>query len=972
MINQSVYIMQVEGKDIINANYNYKTKKNKKFKATLDYCQDVIKLLEINPDAIYTDDNKFYTKAIVSLTFEYSVKEFNPCYINKNKVYLKYNQNVKNLTFVNGVAIDDLVGYDHGGARVQDALLKPTQEQDEQYNVLGVIVDQFINISDGELLDIIKDELLEINGFTFLINEKNQIKWEVDTDKLDIVLTTDQIRENLYINGFKIDGVDYCRYKRSSGSAREGRTLTIRKDLYTPMMDWSMMGLKFPGDKPCDLAAIEAYISLTLSSIIGTVSIKPDQILVIKDYESIFNDKVYDTKLVDGKFVTNINDNAEIKNNIWDGQSLLDKSFYSGEYADKSMLLLRNRFFKSACFATDIQLFFTDNDITNVSQLNGFTLAKDINDIKLITTPSSIKYTKYSTIQDYLNRIDNTYGIVKTEKPTPFFDGDLVQSHYQLLNTVKLSYDQVVEVIKPSIDYIGLLKKDINVFRHHLKLKIKDNLKMGDINKTDEMIFTMLQVNNEFIDTDLFKGFRQDTIDSYVNNIKHGHILLPGNYSVLFSNGLEMLKAAIGQFDGKSSIGIDQVICNQNKFPVGSKLIGCRSPHITMGNLWLCEVVENVDINRYFGGENGLSKEVVYIDSIGNNILQKLNGADFDSDAVALINHPLLYNAIKENYNRFLVPTHNIKPEPIERYNTLKDKAKLDISCSNDLIGRIVNLSQLCNSILWQTVNNGEDINSKLIDNIYTDICTLAIMSNLAIDSAKKEFPVDLEKELEYMAEKYRKRDKKTNKTEKPAFFKVINYSKKHGKTYSKSYSFKEMNTTMDYLQMAVKEGMKETRKKNERGKNKLGITLMKLINKNNGILIYKADRQQIKRFIIPTIYQFREQSKKIWSNENKESEEKYKEHVKLKLKMFQEIGSKYIAIETIKKILVDVGNGKYAGYERLILTTLYAVKKDVFMSLFIANREPISILKRSKNELYDVNLYGINYNICTHKACNS
>ena len=85
--------------------------------------------------------------------------------------------------------------------------------------------------------------------------------------------------------------------------------------------------------------------------------------------------------------------------------------------------MVRNRFFKSACFNCNIQSFFADNGITDVSQLNGFTLAQSISDIKIITTPSSIKYVKFGSLEKWLQLLeeDGNFGVVKHEKHTHFF-----------------------------------------------------------------------------------------------------------------------------------------------------------------------------------------------------------------------------------------------------------------------------------------------------------------------------------------------------------------------------------------------------------------------------------------------------------------------------------------------------------------------------------------------------------------------
>ena len=120
-----------------------------------------------------------------------------------------------------------------------------------------------------------------------------------------------------------------------------------------------------------------------------------------------------------------------------------------GAYRQFGFLLLRNRFFKSACFQCNIQQWFRDHGITKISQLNGFTLADKVEQIRLITTPSSIKYLKFGKLKDWLQKIDPVFGVVKHEKATPFFDGRLVQLHYQLLNTLPLQEDVYKRQHKP-------------------------------------------------------------------------------------------------------------------------------------------------------------------------------------------------------------------------------------------------------------------------------------------------------------------------------------------------------------------------------------------------------------------------------------------------------------------------------------------------------------------------------------------
>ena len=224
---------------------------------------------------------------------------------------------------------------------------------------------------------------------------------------------------------------------------------------------------------------------------------------------------------------------------------------------EHGMLLLRARFFKSCCFNANIQQWFADNGITDVGQLNGETKAKRIEDIKLITTPSSIKYVKFGKLEYWLDTLESTFGVVKHEKPTHFFDGRMVQTHYQLLNTLQMTYDEVEQLVKPSLDYARMIKTDIAAMRHQIGYQYQtqnDEFYNKAITSKNDVIYTMLGITDKFAKTKMYVEFCNDLIKSFIKNLRCGHILIRGNYSTLCGNPIEMLKQAIGTFDGTSVI----------------------------------------------------------------------------------------------------------------------------------------------------------------------------------------------------------------------------------------------------------------------------------------------------------------------------------------------------------------------------------------------------------------------------------
>ena len=282
------------------------------------------------------------------------------------------------------------------------------------------------------------------NSFSFEDEYQNQYTLAIINLKFTYTYKTENdskdrkgLREYFYKNGFNLNGVHYVRYKRSSGSSRQGKCLFINKKLLNHMSKWGECGLKPAGD----LASWEAYKSLSLSSLKGTIDIPLNGILFISDYTSEFLEEVVSVEEKDGALIASTKETV-IKNDIWDGESLLDESIFSGDYVDKHMLLLRNKFFKSCGFKTKLQKWFKDKNITldDLKSRGFITLATDISQIVMVTTPNSMKFLKFMkdgfneiNIRKWIDKVDSTFGVVKYDKRTKFFGGKMVQSSYQLL-----------------------------------------------------------------------------------------------------------------------------------------------------------------------------------------------------------------------------------------------------------------------------------------------------------------------------------------------------------------------------------------------------------------------------------------------------------------------------------------------------------------------------------------------------------
>lgn len=920
---QSYKIMSIEAKDLFGAmhqvgkddcEYGIRSADGnvslKRFSNAFDWSLDAIKLAEVyhkktrRQDFAFKAGRHWYTKNVICVTFNYAYKEFNMA--GKN-TYVRNGYSYRDCTFVDGVDVRD------------GELIAIQTNVEVQEPVSSEILGDYFEYADGYYMQV---------------------------GSIPTIMDKAELRNYLYQHGFKCDGIEYVRYKRSSGSSRVGKCLFVNKLLADEMHQWDMCGLHVEEGQPIDLASWEAYIALPISSIIDTIEIPLDNILVIDDYESTFEEDVVAVEIEDNHLVSERKP-VKITNSIWDGQSLMDKSLF-GSYEDKGMLLLRNRFFKSCCFNTNIQQWFADNGITSVEQLNGFTLATDISQIRLITTPSSIKYAKFGSIEDWMKNVGSTFGVVKYEKAPRAFGGRLAQAHYQLFNTLQLSYEEMEQVLKPSLDYIGAIRRDPAVLRYAIQYPFDDG--SGEWTSTDsknEIVFRLLGINDKFSRTKLYYDFRDDLIKGEVRNLKKGHVLVSGNYSTLMGNGFEMLQESIGQFNGESVLGAGNV--HSKRFAYGQTLLASRSPHVTMGNVLITKNVACDVYDTYFN----MTECIVCVNAIGENIQQRLNGCDYDSDTMLITDDALLIEVAKRNYDKFPVPTNLTTSSKTQCYYTQADKAGLDVRTSVNKIGEIINLSQQLNSLLWDKVARGASIESCM--ELYYDICKLSVLSGVEIDKAKREFDINSGAEINALKRKYKIVE--DDKTVKPQFFKMI--TTENGYELSDNTRYKYFRTAMDYLQKILSRfNFREGRECKREVIPFMDMVKVPTGNVRQGYYYTQRDR------IINTIRAAKEERQKLFRDyENLSYEQKadvWRAAGDIKQECILEIEKMSSCPATMYLVLRDLESKELRDVGRFVFEVLFGRPDEAFFTMIKESREEVYTL--IEDECGELEFYGFKF----------
>lgn len=592
--------------------------------------------------------------------------------------------------------------------------------------------------------------------------------------RLETELNTEKLRTHMYDNGFVLDGNKYVYFMRSTSKSRGGNMLFVKEEyFYELLIEWARLGIVFAENQTIDVAGIKSYESLVLSGICGKVEIKPEEILLINDYESVFEKKASVTRLnADNRLVVN-DEVVEYHNSIWDGQSLMDTSKYN-EFLEfegmkeerslngKSFVLLRNLWFKSAAFNYDIQKYFSDHNVTIEDvKKHGWTIAEDVKQIKLITTPNSLKILKIkecvknkyadnpdgkirSMFEYWLGHIrENTYfGVVKSEHG--MYD-HARRCNSQILMALPLSRDDMRQLLNDGeFPYMHELRNDESMFLMHLGSRK---------NSDNTMIYELASYIPKITRTDMYTNFKNDTLNDYKESWKKDGIKIPdSDFCVCVSNPLEMIQYACG-IEPEDWIRVHKGREAYCKFyNDGQQLLAARNPCVCSGNILCLTNTKSKLLDDYMA----LSDNIVVLNSIESDIMERASGMDYDSDQIYLSSNTLLVEKAKYCEGNYLTPVNKVAKETKNKYNVIEDLSCTDTKIAKGKVGDIVNMGQILQSYYWNIFFNTmppisaeqAGLRKMALKRIYDKISMLSSASCVEIDRAKREFKMNTEKEL--------------------------------------------------------------------------------------------------------------------------------------------------------------------------------------------------------------------------------
>jgi hypothetical protein len=876
----------------------------------------------------------------ISINKEYSSVFANSLLLDKlKKTGLKVTKNTTTRDIIN-----IKINYDYKSKEAKEIAIEITTIRNQIKENSSKIKELISNKLDKQLILNLKDN-----------NKEDRLSIKTLEEKAKkLIMSKEAIRNRLYKNGFTLDfykkdkvtkeyviekTIEYVMWFRTTSKSRVGEVMFINKELYNDIKTWQRMGLELPIEE-AKIVEMSAYESLTSSCVEGYLEgIEPQKnILVVDDIESFFTTKcasVYVDESSECKVKYELN---QVKNTLFDGQALLDDKCFINGYSDKSMLLLRQHFYKACCFRTNIELFMKEYCMTNNKDYNTYTVKDRYNndiyvkDILMITTENAMKWEKFQYIgasyENWCNKVNedgNIFGICKTDHSSKFKNNQRMS--YQMISTLNINESETLELAKTSIEYVNKIKYDNEAYIEFLEQNC------NEVN-ANQMIIDLYKQNRSFEKSSFFREYKKKDISKYVETLRNGKLLVEGDNLTVVGNPYVLLLHAVGHVPVLNGVldkdfvditlPVSNTVSDQNisvyteRFDEGEYLAAFRSPHNSPNNIGYHKNHKHEYMSKYFKFNNN----IITVNLIQTEEQDLKNGLDMDSDFVFVTNNTTTVASAKKVFRNFSCIVNKIEKSTKTYKNTVENLALIDSNLAKSKydIGLSSNLATLALSWHWN------DNTQELAD----IVCIMSVLAQCAIDNSKRLYQVDIAKEIKRISQLDCMKHTTINTNNKA--IKAKPYFWKYISSAVNEESLIECNCSMNHLQKAL-DTIKCASKENDT------INTVEMIQLRTG----KANDKQMK--IIEKIIKgyddkIKEHNDKVEKNIIVENKEKWnKQQQDLLNKVITDIKKLKILEKTmqtlITKAIDPASQSMNKKYKRKLLNALHKSHTASFLNCF-------------------------------------
>lgn len=366
--------------------------------------------------------------------------------------------------------------------------------------------------------------------------------------------------------GFRINGISYKRLLCTTGGVKTSTVVyvsdKIHQELKKRLSNNHNINIPLVPAKYSAYEALSASGSNVVSWPMSGDSKIPGGTIVVKDVMTKFLADVIDVD--DSNYpnepMVELKCNQEFENNASDGCGIMTIELakrWNGELCgnyDKPLCgcNLRNAFTKGMVFPFDIIKFAEEINGASDEHPDKYLIEdvwgtkRDIRDAHLILTESQLKlWNCYNSWEDYYNScIENKYTFRVAKTASDYDDMDEVrQLNYQFIAPLRLTQEDVKELIKPTVDEISdILGGD---YRKTLVYLCGSKLNDDNIMNAD-IISRAIMANPTLISDDYVLNRVHRMIKRRITDAKIGVLDVRGNFQILSGDLYALAQSMFG------------------------------------------------------------------------------------------------------------------------------------------------------------------------------------------------------------------------------------------------------------------------------------------------------------------------------------------------------------------------------------------------------------------------------------------
>ncbi len=571
----------------------------------------------------------------------------------------------------------------------------------------------------------------------------------------------------------------YIAFERSASMSRHNVLSFVREDVYEPLRERMMLGMKIG---KCQLSKLYAYNGLMFTG--GRREeiqnlLQEKRIVMIDNPKSIVKNADIITVEDDGtdnpvRKYSRVETKADVEVLEFDGEGIISKelSYMLTESGEHHSFQIRLPYIKGVVHEVDFKNLFSELRVTKIIDIWGNSHV--VAEVDMILTKSMFKGFGWMTENgltwaEYLERCRKynyalyISGMDKTEPQ------NTAELNYQFLNTLALTDEEFRPLDLPIgwdkspntdprhwltktteaayYDYVGELGNRQKYF--------SDILDDEDIGITDKrkQRAKIIEQNPLFMEEAIYAKELSDKAESVRQRYAVGQLLVAGDNRYLSDDIMRLLayivKCAEGETKAFRKLEAEYLMDNtiyapKPAYEVQDNYTLLRSPHIARNEEALVHPLKKVGRIR----KKHLSHlhYVVMVDS-RSLIPDRLGGADYDGDMVKTIADPLVNTCVSRSYtdNKSLPVLKIPSADPIiSDADDWRAKMESVKSTFSNRVGQISNAALRRGIVAYdENSDNAEREAAR------QDVEMLAILTGLEIDSAKSGIKPDLSEYLE-------------------------------------------------------------------------------------------------------------------------------------------------------------------------------------------------------------------------------